>query len=299
MELTQMRYFVLVAENGSTARAAAEAMVSQSTISKSILRLEQELELPLFDREGNRLVLNPAGKEFFQQVRPILSAVHRLPDFVKSRHRVRRPYRINVSAAQPVMGQFVHWFLAREPDAEVSLLDADWIDDCDLSISASPSSRQEDSILLLEEPVLLAVPKKLLAPGESTLELLRLEGMKLILPAEGSDLRSLIDRQILSLPAVMEVQAVCARDETLRQLVELGDGAAFWPQKTWPRPDPGTTALVPILGMELRRRIYALLPPQRAQDSQNTLLSAVREYFAALSGPSAPSHTGRPETASC
>ena len=45
MDLTQMQYFVLVAENGSTAKAAAEAMVSQSTVSKSILRLERELEL--------------------------------------------------------------------------------------------------------------------------------------------------------------------------------------------------------------------------------------------------------------
>lgn len=298
MELTQMRYFVLVAENGSTARAAAEAMVSQSTISKSILRLEQELGIPLFDREGNHLVLNPAGKEFFQQVRPILSAVRRLPEFVKNRHRVRRPYRINVSTAQPVMGHFVHWFLAREPDAEILLTASDWIDDCDLSISASPSGRQEDSILLLEEPILLAVPKKLLAPGETTLELLRLEGMKLILPGEGSDLRTLIDRQISSLPVVMEVQAVCARGETLRQLVELGDGAAFWPQKTWPQPNPATTALVPIQGLELHRSIYALLPPQRTQASRDPLLTAVREYFAALPGPSAPAHTGRPETAS-
>jgi len=74
MDLTQMQYFVLVAENGSTAKAAAEAMVSQSTVSKSILRLERELGIPLFDRQGIHLVLNPAGKEFLQQVRPILTA---------------------------------------------------------------------------------------------------------------------------------------------------------------------------------------------------------------------------------
>ena len=34
-----------------------------------------DLDLELFDREGGRLVLNPAGKELYQQVRPILSAV--------------------------------------------------------------------------------------------------------------------------------------------------------------------------------------------------------------------------------
>lgn len=299
MELTQMRYFMLVAENGSTARAAAEAMVSQSTISKSILRLEQELDLQLFDREGNHLVLNPAGKEFYQQVRPILSAVRQLPEFVKSRHRTRQQYRINVSAAQPAVDGFVHWFLERQPDAELLLTAENWIDDCDLSISASPSGRQEDNILLLEEEILLAVPRKHLKTGGDALDPVDLEGMPLLLPGMGSDLRALIDRQILSLPAIMEVQAVCARDETLRTLVALGNGAAFWPQRTWPRPDPNTTAMVSIRGLDLRRDIYAILPPQRARAGRDPLLEAVREYFSALPAPPAPARTGRPETGPC
>ena len=158
MDLTQMQYFVLVAENGSTAKAAAEAMVSQSTVSKSILRLERELDLPLFDRQGIHLVLNPAGKEFLQQVRPILTAVRRLPEFVKSRHLPRRQYRINVGAAEAVMGEFLHRFFQQDPQAEVILTDESWIDDCDLSISSSPSGREEDSVRLLEEEILLAVP---------------------------------------------------------------------------------------------------------------------------------------------
>ena len=152
MDLTQMQYFVLVAENGSTAKAAAEAMVSQSTVSKSILRLERELDLPLFDRQGIHLVLNPAGEEFLQQVRPILTAVRRLPEFVKSRHLPRRQYRINVGAAEAVMGEFLHRFFQIDPQAEVVLTDESWIDDCDLSISSSPSGREEDSVRLLEEP---------------------------------------------------------------------------------------------------------------------------------------------------
>ena len=283
MELTQMRYFVLVAENGSTAKAAAEAMVSQSTISKSLLRLEQELGLPLFDRAGSRLVLNPAGKEFLQQVRPILTSVRQLPEFVKNRHRPRRQYRINVSAAQPVMAELVHEFLKREPDAEVLLMENDWIDDCDLSIAATPSGRQKDSVHLLSERILLAVPKKLLARQKTPLELLNLEGLKLILPAEGTSLRALLDRQILSMPAVMELQAVASNSQTLRKLVELGDGAAFWPEKTWPRPDSKLVALLPISGISLRRELYAILPPQRPEGAENPLLEAVIAFFADLS----------------
>ena len=68
MDLTQMQYFVLVAENGSTAKAAAEAMVSQSTVSKSILRLERELEHLL---DWKNLLLHKgygAPAEEFQEV---------------------------------------------------------------------------------------------------------------------------------------------------------------------------------------------------------------------------------------
>lgn len=280
MELTQLRYFVLVAENGSTARAAAEAMVSQSTISKSLLHLEQELELPLFDREGNRLVLNPAGQEFLQQVRPILTAVNKLPDFVKNRHHPRQQYRINVSAAEPVMAQFTHHFLQQEPHAQILLTAEDWIDDCDLSIAATPSGRQEDSIPLLEERVLLAIPVKMLP--KQPLDFTTLEGLPLILPGENTALRNLIDRQIFTMPAVLNIQAVVSDGQTLRQMVEAGDGAAFWPEITWPHPDPQQTVLQPLQSISLSRTLYAILPPQQSQQRNDRLLQAVTTFFTSL-----------------
>ena len=236
-----MRYFVLVAENGSTAKAAAEAMVSQSTVSKSILRLERELNLPLFDRQGIHLVLNPAGKEFLQQVRPILTAVKRLPEFVKSRHLPRRKYRINVGAAEAVMSPFLRRFFQLEPQAQVILTDESWIDDCDLSISASPSGREE-----------------------------------------GSALRQSIQREILSRPLVAEILAVTSKDETLRDLVAHGVGAAFWPSKTWPRPDPERVRLCHLSGVHFTRQIYALLPPERPDLRDTPLLEALVDYFQEL-----------------
>lgn len=147
-------------------------------------RLERELDLQLFDRQGIHLVLNPAGEEFLQQVRPILTAVRRLPEFVKSRHMPRRKYRINVGAAEAVMGSFLHGFFRKEPQAEVILTDESWIDDCDLSISSGPSGREEDSVWLLEEEILLAVPVSM--GPQQELDVLSLEGLPLILPREGA-----------------------------------------------------------------------------------------------------------------
>ncbi len=280
MDLTQMQYFVLVAENGSTAKAAAEAMVSQSTVSKSILRLERELDLPLFDRQGIHLVLNPAGQEFLQQVRPILTAVRRLPEFVKSRHVPRQQYRINVGAAEPAMGAFLHEFFRKEPQTEVILTDESWIDDCFLSISASPSGREEDSVRLLEEEILLAVPVTMAIPQKPNV--LTLEGLPLILPREGSALRRSIQQEILSRPLVAEILAVTASDETLRQLCIQGDGAAFWPAKTWPRPDPEKVRLYHLEGVQFSRTLYALFPPEHPERRKSPLTEALVEFFRTL-----------------
>lgn len=280
MDLTQMQYFVLVAENGSTAKAAAEAMVSQSTVSKAILRLEREMDMALFDRKGIHLVLNPAGEEFLQQVRPILTAVKKLPDFVKSKHVSRQQYRINVGAAEAVMSEFVYRFFQQEPQAAVVLTDENWIDDCDLSISASPSGRAEDSVKLLEEEILLAVPMGMACPADP--DVLSLEGLPLILPREGGALRQSIQREILSRPLVAEVAAVAATDETLRQLCLRGIGAAFWPEKTWPKPDLSRVRLFHLSGVHYTREIYALLPPEHPERKKSPLLEALIEFFKEL-----------------
>ena len=68
MELTQLRYFVEVARCQHITHAAQRLYTSQSSLSKTIARLEAELGTPLFDRIGNRIKLNDAGRTFLQGV---------------------------------------------------------------------------------------------------------------------------------------------------------------------------------------------------------------------------------------
>lgn len=50
MELLQLRYFCVVAKHQNMTKAAAELMISQPALSKTIIALEKELGTPLFDR---------------------------------------------------------------------------------------------------------------------------------------------------------------------------------------------------------------------------------------------------------
>lgn len=75
MELHQLRYFVAVAEAGTMSRAAERCRIAQPSLSQQIRRLEQTLDVQLFDRLGRGVALTDAGRALLPRARAILAAV--------------------------------------------------------------------------------------------------------------------------------------------------------------------------------------------------------------------------------
>ena len=61
MRIAQLRCFVTVAQLENMSQAAELLHLSQSSLSKNIATLEEELGTQLFQRKGRSLTLNPAG----------------------------------------------------------------------------------------------------------------------------------------------------------------------------------------------------------------------------------------------
>lgn len=68
MELTQLKYFQVMAKCQHFTQAAQELSVSQSALSRSIQKLEQELGVPLLERHGRTSTLTEAGRKFLFHV---------------------------------------------------------------------------------------------------------------------------------------------------------------------------------------------------------------------------------------
>ena len=64
MDLLQLRYFQTVARTEHMTKAAQELFIAQPSLSKTIRRLEKEIGVPLFDRQGRSIKLNQFGKAF-------------------------------------------------------------------------------------------------------------------------------------------------------------------------------------------------------------------------------------------
>lgn len=76
ISLTQLRYFIRVAERESMTRAAEDLYVAQSAVSSAVAHLEKELGVPLFiRRHAKGLILTAAGKELLLRARQTLTAL--------------------------------------------------------------------------------------------------------------------------------------------------------------------------------------------------------------------------------
>jgi DNA-binding transcriptional LysR family regulator len=93
VSLSQIRYFVAVAEEGHVGRAAQRLHVAQPPLSRQIRALEDEVGTALFARTPRGMTLLPTGRIFLDHARAILSAVERAVEVVRNEHESSAPDR--------------------------------------------------------------------------------------------------------------------------------------------------------------------------------------------------------------
>lgn len=72
LTLRQLQIFIAIGQTGGTTMAAKSISLSQSAVSAALSELENLLDTQVFDRIGNRLVLNDNGRLLMSQARLLL-----------------------------------------------------------------------------------------------------------------------------------------------------------------------------------------------------------------------------------
>ncbi|TKI56662.1 LysR family transcriptional regulator [Brevibacillus antibioticus] len=238
MELLQLQYFLTVARMEHVTEAAQRLHVTQSSLSKTIQRLEDDLGVPLFDRKGRKLRLNEFGSKFLCRVERALFELEQgkleLSDLSNPEHGT---LELAVTTAS-TLPNILREFRKKRPDIQfhvqmltthemVTLLHRGEVDFC---LSSPPI--QEDGIecqIVFLDPILVAVPRGHRLADRNIISLTELKDESFVGVKRGYGTRDLVDSICKS--AGFAPTYVYEGDEPARliQLVEAEIGIAFIP----------------------------------------------------------------------
>jgi DNA-binding transcriptional LysR family regulator len=165
LDLRLVRCFTVVAEYRHFGRAAAELHLTQSSLSRQIARLEQQLEARLLDRTPQGSVLTEAGEVFLPLAKTLLRSGAQAAARTQA---AARPSRITIGyTTNIIVTAAVRELRHRHPDAEVHTRHLDWDDAraalldhrVDAAIARLPFPTDQLRVTILyDEPRVLLVP---------------------------------------------------------------------------------------------------------------------------------------------
>lgn len=171
MEMRQLRYFAVLAQELSFTRAARKLHVSQPPLSFQIGNLETELGARLFDRTSRSVELSQAGKAFLPHALAVLARVEEARSHVKlvaSGLQGRVKLGLSGSHFLGPLPSFIQQYRVERPGVEIVLYEmrpADHLSALregrlDVSISRQQlSDGQLQSRMLWRDPVVAALPR--------------------------------------------------------------------------------------------------------------------------------------------
>ena len=172
MTLTELRYLVAVARERHFGKAAEACFVSQPTLSVAIKKLEEELDVKLFERGSNEVTVTPLGMEIVHQAHLVLEQAAGIKALARhGKNPLSGPLRLGViyTIAPYLLPDLVRHSIERVPQMPlilqenftVKLLEMLRASEIDAAVLAEPfPDAGLAPAALYDEPFQIAVPKK-------------------------------------------------------------------------------------------------------------------------------------------
>jgi len=170
MTLTELKYIVAVARERHFGKAAEACFVSQPTLSVAIKKLEEELEVKLFERSAGEVTVTPLGEQIVQQAQSVLDQAASIKEIAKrGKDPLAGPLKLGViyTIGPYLLPDLVRQNITRTPQMPlmlqenftVKLLEMLRAGEIDCAIMAEPFPDTGLAIAALyDEPFVAAVP---------------------------------------------------------------------------------------------------------------------------------------------
>jgi LysR family hydrogen peroxide-inducible transcriptional activator len=298
MTLTELRYIVAVARERHFGRAAEKCFVSQPTLSVAVRKLEDELDVQLFERGPGDVTVTPAGQRIVEQAQRVLEEADKVRALAKSAgDPLDGPLKLGVifTIAPYLLPQLIPVLRRRAPKMPL-IIEENYtatlagrlkLGEIDTAIVALPF--EEPGIVvtpLYDEPFVVALAKthpwakrKTIAPDELARESLLLLGTGHCFRDQVLNACPSLNRSSAT-PGSLQKTVEGSSLETIRLMVASGLGLTVLPATAVPAKRAGNDLLtyIPFSRPVPDRRVVIAA---RASFPRTAALTVIREAISA------------------
>ncbi len=247
MDIRELEIFLVVAEQLHFGRASQACNLSPSALTRTIQRLEEQLEQSLFIRDNRKVSLSPAGERFRSYARQTLQEWQAFRTTLQAEEQVAGSLSLyaSITAVYSLLPQLLEAYRRAYPEVQlelrtgaaeqaVSLVQSGEID---LAVAALPD-RQRSRIEFLPittTPLIFIAPKSaepdLPVIGDGQLDLSR---APLVVPQMGLS-RWRLEQWLKEQRITPNIASEITGNEAIIAMVRLGCGVGIVPQLVWER----------------------------------------------------------------
>ena len=124
MTITQLKYVLAIAEHKNFTKAAEKCFVTQPTLSTQIQKLEDELDILIFDRSKKPIELTEVGRKIVHQARNIVNESERIQDIVdQQKGYIGGEFRIGIipTVMPTLLPMFLKAFIKKYPKVKLKI----------------------------------------------------------------------------------------------------------------------------------------------------------------------------------
>ncbi|SHI30329.1 hydrogen peroxide-inducible genes activator [Algibacter luteus] len=171
MTITQLYYVLAVAENQNFTKAAEKCFVTQPTLSMQIQKLEDQLDVQIFDRSKKPIELTEVGKKIVTQARNIVNESYRIQDIVdQQKGFIGGEFKLGIipTVMPTLLPMFLKSFIKKHPKVKLKIEELTTeeiitrIKDGHLDAAIAATPLEDDNIkerVLYFEPFVCYIPK--------------------------------------------------------------------------------------------------------------------------------------------
>ncbi|MUV37524.1 HTH-type transcriptional regulator BsdA [Lentibacillus sp. JNUCC-1] len=276
MEIRQIKYFMEVARREHVTEAANALHVAQSAVSRQIAKLEEELGVALFIREGRVVRLTPIGKVFLEQME---RAMNRFDDAQRIIEEYTDPERGTIhigfpsSVAAYILPTALSRFRRDYPNVKFELKQGSYYEIINSVVKGEVNMAMVGPVpadhpkvagtILFTEKIAALVPAGHHLADRTAVTLNDLRNDPFVMFPEGYVLRDMTEEACRQSGFRPNVSFEGKDMDAIKGLVSAGLGVSLVPEITLIDSLPRATVQVPIKEPDMGRTVGLIVPRDR------------------------------------